>query len=293
MKPFDILAALLIVVIWGFNFVVIKIGLQGLPPILFTAMRFLFAALPIVFFIKRPNVPWHLLAGYAAFQFAIQFTLLFSGMKLGFSPGLSSLVIQLQAFFTIGLAVLLLGERPHIAQVLGAVIAFSGMALVAWHLEAQSTVFGFSLVVIAALSWGIGNIFTKKIGKVDALALVVWGSLMAAPPLLLASYAIEGPVAIMAALQHINWLSLGAVLFQAYPTTILGFGIWSLLMRRYPAATVAPFTLLVPVVGMVSAAIVLDEPLQWWKIAAGLLVLTGLTLNQFAAWLFAPAAAAK
>lgn len=293
MKPFDILAALLVVVIWGFNFVVIKFGLQGLPPILFTAMRFLFAALPMVFFIKRPNAAWRLLAGYAAFQFAIQFTLLFSGMKLGFSPGLSSLVIQLQAFFTIGLAVLLLGERPHIAQVLGAVIAFSGMALVAWHLEAQSTVLGFSLVVVAALSWGIGNIFTKKIGKVDALALVVWGSMMAAPPLLLASYVIEGPAAIAAALQHINWLSLGAVLFQAYPTTILGFGIWSLLMRRYPTATVAPFTLLVPVVGMVSAAIVLDEPLQWWKIAAGLLVLAGLTLNQFAARLFASVAAVK
>lgn len=293
MTPLDILAALLVVIIWGFNFVVIKIGLQGLPPILFTAMRFLFAALPIVFFIKRPNVPWRLLAGYAAFQFAIQFTLLFSGMKLGFSPGLSSLVVQLQAFFTIGLAVLFLGERPRMAQVLGAVIAFSGMALVAWHLEAQTTMLGFSLVVIAALSWGIGNIFIKKIGKVDALALVVWGSLIAAPPLLLASYVIEGPAAIMAALQHISWLSIGAVLFQAYPTTILGFGIWSLLMRKYPAATVAPFTLLVPVVGMVSAAIVLDEPLQWWKIAAGFLVLAGLTLNQFAARLFVPATAGK
>src|SRR5262245_40818110 len=99
MKPADILLALLVVLIWGFNFVRIKIGCQGLPPLLFAALRFACAALPAVFFIKRPAVPWRLLAGYAMFQFALQFTLLFSGMKLGFPPGLASLVIQLQAFF--------------------------------------------------------------------------------------------------------------------------------------------------------------------------------------------------
>lgn len=294
MKPIDILAALVVVIIWGFNFVVIKIGLQGLPPILFTALRFVFAALPMVFFIKRPNVPWRLLAGYAMFQFALQFTLLFSGMQFGFPPGLASLVIQLQAFFTIGLAVLLLGERPLATQILGALIAFSGMALVAANLEARATVIGFLMVVGAGFSWGIGNIFTKRIGKdVDALALVAWGSLLAAPPLLAASLAIEGPTAIVAALERVNLTSIGAVLFQSYPTTILGFGIWSMLMRKYPTATIAPFTLLVPVAGMLSAAIVLGEALQWWKIAAGMLVLCGLMLNQFGARLFVAISASK
>ncbi|HYD58771.1 MAG TPA: EamA family transporter [Noviherbaspirillum sp.] len=281
MKPSDILLALLVVVIWGFNFVVIKLGLQGLPPILFTALRFACAALPMVFFIRRPAVPLRLLAGYAAFQFALQFTLLFSGMQFGFPPGLASLVIQLQAFFTIGLAVLVLGERPLVTQIMGALIAFAGMTVVAMHLEAQATLVGFLMVIAAGFSWGVGNIFTKRIGKVDALALVIWGSLLAAPPLLLASFVLEGPTAIGAALGQMNWLSAGAVLFQAYPTTILGFGIWSMLMRKYPAATVAPFTLLVPVAGMLSATWVLGEPLQWWKLAAGLLVLTGLALNQF------------
>jgi O-acetylserine/cysteine efflux transporter len=283
MKPSDILLALLVVVIWGFNFVVIKLGLQGLPPILFTALRFACAALPMVFFIRRPAEPLRRLAGYAAFQFALQFTLLFSGMQFGFPPGLASLVIQLQAFFTIGLAVLVLGERPLVTQVAGAMIAFAGMAVVAMHLEARATLVGFLMVIAAGFSWGVGNIFTKRIGKVDALALVIWGSLLAAPPLLLASFVLEGPAAIDAALGQMNWLSAGAVLFQAYPTTILGFGIWSMLMRKYPAATVAPFTLLVPVAGMLSAAWVLGEPLQWWKLAAGLLVLTGLALNQFGA----------
>src|SRR5437899_6351461 len=165
MKPTDILIALLVVTIWGCNFVVIKIGLQGLPPILFTALRFIFAALPIVFFMKRPAIPFKLLAGYGLFQFALQFTLLFSGMKLGFPPGLASLVIQLQAFFTIGLAVLMLGERPVVTQLLGALIAFGGMGLVAAHLEAKATIIGFFMVVAGGFCWAVANILTKKIGK--------------------------------------------------------------------------------------------------------------------------------
>lgn len=281
MKPSDICLALLVVLIWGFNFVVIKLGLQGLPPILFTALRFLFAALPLVFFLRRPAVPWRLLAGYAAFQFAIQFSLLFCGMKLGFPPGLASLAIQLQAFFTIGLAVAVLGERPSKTQVAGAAVAFSGMALVASQLDARATLLGFMLVIAAAFSWGIGNIFTKRMGKVDVLALVAWGSLLAAPPLLLVSLLIEGPSAVTSAIAQLNWMSIGAVLFQAYPTTVLGFGIWSLLMRKYPVATVAPFSLLVPVAGMFSAALVLGEALPWWKMMAGALVMCGLALNQF------------
>lgn len=283
MKPSDILLALATVTIWGFNFVVIKIGLQDLPPILFTALRFLFAALPLAFFIKRPAVPWKLLAGYGLFQFALQFTLLFSGMKLGLSPGLASLVIQLQAFFTIGLAVWMLGERPRATQVAGALIALSGMALVAAHLEAKATLIGFAMVVAGGFSWALANIVTKKIGKTNPMALVVWGSLLATPPLLLASLVSEGFGAWQSALAHAGWITVGAVLFQSYPNTIIGFGIWSMLMRKYPTATIAPFTLLVPVAGMLSAAMVLDEPLQWWKLVAGMLVLTGLALNQFGA----------
>lgn len=283
MKTSHIFLALLVVTIWGFNFVVIKIGLQGLPPILFTALRFIFAALPLVFFIKRPAVPWKLLIGYGMFQFAFQFTLLFSGMQLGFPPGLASLVIQLQAFFTIGLAVLVLGERPVVTQIIGALIAFSGMLLVAQHLDAKATALGFLMVVAGGFCWGVANIFTKKIGMVNPLALVVWGALLASPPLVLASLMLEGTARWTLAFSHLGWVSVGAVLFQSYPNTILGFGIWAMLMRKYPTATVAPFTLLVPVTGMISSALVLGEPLQWWKIAAGLLVLSGLALNQFGA----------
>ncbi|TFW10155.1 O-acetylserine/cysteine exporter [Oxalobacteraceae bacterium OM1] len=291
MKPSDLLAALLVVLIWGFNFVAIKVGLQGLPPVLFTGLRFLFAALPVVFFVRRPAIPWRLLAGYAGFQFAGQFTLLFYGMKLGFPAGLASLVIQLQAFFTIGLAILFLGERPLLLQLCGALIAFAGMGLVASQLGAGSTMVGFALVIVAGLSWAVGNIFTKRIGKVDPLALVAWGSLLATPPLFAASLLLEGPQAIGTALLGMGWLSTAALLFQSYAATILGYGIWSHLIRTYPAAAVAPFTLLVPVSGMVSAALALGEPLQWWKLAAGALVMCGLALNQLGPRLLARYAA--
>jgi O-acetylserine/cysteine efflux transporter len=286
MTATDILIALGVVVIWGVNFVVIKIGLQDLPPILFTALRFLFAALPLVFFVPRPTASWKFVAAYGMFQFALQFTLLFTGIKLGLPAGLASLVIQLQAFFTIGLAVLLLGERPRLLQLAGALVALAGMGLVAAKLEGQATLAGFVLVVLA-------NIVTRKIGPVNALSLVVWGSLLATPVLLAASLLAEGLPAWQAAATRFSLRTLGAVLFQSYPNTIIGFGIWSMLFRKYAAATVAPFSLLVPVAGMASAALVLGEPLQWWKIVAGLLVLSGLALNLFGARLWARVVAAR
>lgn len=286
MTAADILVALAVVTIWGVNFVVIKLGLRDLPPILFTALRFLFAAVPLVFFVPRPRVAWQLVAAYGMFQFALQFTLLFTGIKLGLPAGLASLVIQLQAFFTIGLAVPLLGERPRLVQLAGALVALAGMALVALHLQGQATLAGFVLVVLAGLCWALANIATRKMGQVSALSLVVWGALLAAPPLLLASWLAEGEAAWRLAAARFSLGTLGAVLFQSYPNTIVGFGVWSMLIRRYAAATVAPFSLLVPVAGMLGAAIVLGEPLQWWKIAAGALVLGGLALNQFGALLW-------
>ena len=282
MRPRHVILALLVVTIWGFNFVVIEIGLQGLPPLVFTSLRFFFAAVPLVFFVSRPATDWRLLVGWGLAQFAVQFALLFVGMKLGMPAGLSSLVIQLQAFFTIGLAWWLMGEHARPMQLLGAGIALAGMGIVAWHLDTPGTLIGLLLVVGAAMSWATANILTKRIGTVEPLALVAWGSLVAVPPLLLVSAVVEGPHAMLAAVQEMNLKSWLTVLFQSYPNTLLGFGVWSMLMRRYPAAQVAPFSLLVPVAGMLSAALVLHEALEPWKIAAGALVLGGLALNQFA-----------
>jgi O-acetylserine/cysteine efflux transporter len=293
MKALDIFLAILATVIWGANFTVIKIGLGYLPPLLFTSLRFAFAALPLVFFLKRPQIPWKVLIAHGVVQFSLQFSLLFMGIRLGLPAGLASLVIQLQVFFTIGLAIVIMGEKALIHQVFGALIAFAGVALAAVHLQTHATLLGLMLVLIAGLCWACGNILTKKIGKTNAMALVAWDSLVAFPPLLLASYVMEGPAAWQQAMAHMSWTTVNAVLFNSYPNTIIGFGIWAYLMRKYSAATISPFALLVPVTGMLTATAVLGEPLQWWKIAAGVLVLMGLALNLFAPQLLSRIAARR
>lgn len=281
MKPSHIAAALLMVTIWGFNFVVIRWGLNDVPPLLLTLLRFMLAAFPALLFIRPPSGPWRTVAGYGLFAFALQFTLLFSGMAAGMPAGLASLVIQVQAFFTIGLVALLMHERPRPPQLAGAVVAAAGLALVAAHLPSGTTL-GFVLVVAAALSWATANVLVKRMPGDAPLAVVVWGSAAAVVPLALAALAIKGPeriARIIATLSLTQWLGIA---FQAWPTTLVAFGIWAWLLRRYPAALVAPFTLLVPMVGMSSAAWLLDEPAAWWKLAGATLVLSGLALNLLA-----------
>jgi O-acetylserine/cysteine efflux transporter len=280
MSPAHFLLALATVVIWGCNYVVIAWGLRDLPPVLLAVARFGLAAFPLVLFLPRPKLPWRTLAGYALFMFALQFGFLFAGIKAGLPAGLASLVIQLQVFATMGLAMLFLGDRPRPAQWAGATVALAGIALVALHLPSRASLLGFALVVGSALAWGMGNILTKRQGQADPLALVAWSSLLAVPLLLAAALGLEGPAALGHALARSSWTTLGLVLYQAYPTTLFGFAAWSYLLRRYPTSTVAPFSLLVPMCGMTAGWLFLGEPMAWWKLTAAGLVLGGLGLNQ-------------
>jgi O-acetylserine/cysteine efflux transporter len=281
MKPLHLAAALLMVTIWGFNFIVIRWGLNDVPPLLLTLLRFVLAAFPAILFVPRPKAPWRLVAGYGLFAFALQFTFLFGGMAAGMPTGLASLVIQVQAFFTIGLVALLMHERPRAPQLLGAVVAGSGLVLVALHLPA-GTALGFSLVIAAALSWATANIIVKRIHGDSPLSVVVWGSCAATIPLAIAVLVTDGPHQAAARIIRLDAANWAGIAFQAWPTTLLAFGIWAWLLRRHAAATVAPFTLLVPVVGMTCAVWLLDEELVWWKIVGATLVLAGLALNVLA-----------
>ena len=281
MTPLHFAAALLMVTIWGFNFVVIRWGLNDIPPLLLTLLRFVMAAFPALLFVPRPKASWRLIAGYGLFAFALQFTLLFAGMAAGMPTGLSSLVIQVQVFFTIALVAIFMRDRPQRPQLLGAFVAGAGLVLVALHLPA-GTVLGFVLVVAAALSWAIANIIVKRVPGDAPLSVVVWGSATAVVPLALATLATEGlsrSAQIIGAMSVANWLGIA---FQAGPTTLVAFGIWAWLLRQHPASLIAPFTLLVPVVGMTCAVWLLDEPATWWKLAGAALVLSGLGLNVLA-----------
>ena len=274
-----LLLALMVVAIWGFNFVVIKVGLADVPPLFLTALRFLFAALPAVLFLKRPPVSWRLLVGFGLIFGVVKFGLLFVGMKAGMPAGLSSIVLQMQAFFTIGFAFLVLGERPVPIQYLGAAVAIAGIAVIGWARWTGAEFLPFLLVIAAAACWGVSNILTKRAGRIDMLAFIVWTALVPIVPLLALSLAFEGPAAIGAALAHPSWTAIGAVIYLAGPTTLFGYGVWSFLLSRHPAATVAPLTLLVPIFGMGSAALVLGEPFGRAEMAGAALVFVGLVVN--------------
>jgi O-acetylserine/cysteine efflux transporter len=282
MRPAHLAAALLMVTIWGFNFVVIRWGLNSVPPLTLTLLRFILAAFPALLLVRPPRAPWRLVAGYGLFAFALQFSLLFGGMAAGMPTGLASLVIQVQAFFTIALVSLLTHERARPMQLAGGAVAGAGLVLVALHLPA-STLLGFALVVASAASWATANVIVKRIPGDRPLAVVVWGSAAAAVAMLPVTLFLDGPDVVLATLHGMDlpaWLGLA---FQAWPTTLLAFGIWAWLLRKHPAILVAPFTLLVPVVGMTCAVLLLGEDVTWWKLAGAALVLGGLALNVLSA----------
>ncbi|WP_395448564.1 EamA family transporter [Aminobacter sp. UC22_36] len=290
MRPRHLLLALSIVLIWGVNFAIIKLGLRQVSPLALGVMRFFLAAFPWVFFIKRPNVPLSMIATYGLLIFALQFGFLFTGMKIGMSAGLSSLILQLQVFFTIGLSMILLGERPTPWQLAGAVLAFSGVGMVALHIGGDVSMVGLLLLIAAAAAWGGGNVVSKQISQRAAaapnvLGLVVWGSLFALPPLLAVALVLD-PQHFISSFAGLDRVSVGSIAYIVYLSTLFGFAAWSGLLARYPVSTVAPFTLLVPVFGFLGSAVLLGEPLQGWKLGASSLVIAGLCINLFGPRLF-------
>jgi O-acetylserine/cysteine efflux transporter len=281
MSPRDLILALFVVTVWGMNFVAIRWGVNEVAPLLMTALRYTLAALPAVFFIRKPAVSWPLLIGYGFAIGVAQFGLLFVSIKLGMPAGLSSLVMQLQAFFTIGLAVAFLGERPKPIQWLGAAVAFAGIGLIALERVEGAAFVPLLMTIAAAFFWGVGNIVTKRAGQIDMLGFVVWSSLVPPLPLLALSLIFEGPGAIPAAMTDLTWVGGGSLLFIAYAATLFGYGMWSMLLSRYPAGLVAPFSLLVPIAGIGSAALLLGETISGIEIAGSALVFAGLLINVF------------
>ncbi len=273
------LLALAVVAVWGTNFVVIKYALAALPPLWLATLRFALAFLPAALFIARPAVPWRTLAAYGVLIGAGQFGLLYLAMRADITPGLASLVIQTQVFFTIGLAVALGRERLRAVQGVALLMGAAGLALIALRNDSGTTPAGLAMVLLAALAWACGNTVSQRVGKVPILGFVVWSSVFAVPPLLALSLLIDGPAAIAAGLERAGWGTWAAVLWQSAGNTLFGYGAWAWLLARYPAATVSPMALLVPVFGMGASALLLGEALPGWKLLAAGLVIGGLALN--------------
>jgi O-acetylserine/cysteine efflux transporter len=224
-------------------------------------------------------VAWSNLALYGVCIGLIQFGLLFIAMNGHISPGLASLVVQMQVFFTIALAMWRTGERIRPHQAAAFALALAGMAVIAAHNGQGTTILGVALVLMAAMGWALGNQASREAGPVNILAYVVWAALFAVPPLLILSLMLEGPTAIANGVRHAGPTTWAAVVWQSVGNTMFGYGCWAWLLSRYPAATVAPMSLLVPVIGFAASATLLGEPLPLWKIGATLLIMAGLAVN--------------
>ena len=273
------LLALAVVAVWGTNFVVIKAALAHLPPFLLAALRFTLACVPAVFFLRRPPVPWRYLAAYGVLIGAGQFGLMYLALTRHISPGIASLVVQLQVFLTIGLSMWLRHERVRIHQGVALLVALTGLGVILRHVDGHTTPTGLLLMLGAALGWSGGNLVVRAHPGVNMLAYVAWASLFSVPPLLGLSLALEGWGALGDAVRHADAWVWAAVLWQTVGNTLFGYAAWGWLLGRHPAATIMPMALLVPVFGLGASAWLLHEPLPTWKLAAAGLVLGGLALN--------------
>ena len=277
-----LLLALAIVAVWGTNFVVIKISLESFPPFLFAALRYIFAFLPAALFLPRPKISWVNLCIYGVAVGVGQFGILYFAIDGNISPGLASLVIQTQVFFTIAFAMLFAKERLKLYQAVAVAVAITGLAMIAAHTDAATTGLGLALVVFCGFSWGVANTTSRRAGSINMLSYVVWASIYAIPPLILMTLVFEGGWTVMS--KSILTAPLGAwlgVLWQSWGNTLFGYGAWAWLLSKHPAAVIAPAPLLVPIFGMGASAYFLAEPLPPWKMEAAGLVITGLMVNLF------------
>jgi O-acetylserine/cysteine efflux transporter len=279
--------ALLVVVVWGLNFVVIKVGLHNMPPLMLAGLRFLLVAFPALFFVARPKIPFRLLLGYGLTISFGQFAFLFCAINFGMPAGLASLVLQAQAFFTIILGALVFGERLQGKQLAGIALAVVGVLVLAEaSLNGQHVaLLGFLLTLAAAFCWASGNIFNKKIMQLETrpavMSLVVWSALIPIVPFMAASYLLDGPTVMLHSLVTLDLTTILSLFYLAFVATIVGYGIWGALLGRYETWRVAPLSLLVPVVGIASAALLLDEKLGALQLVGALLVMAGLYINVF------------
>lgn len=282
MKFHHILLAILVAALWGFNFIAVKTGLSEMPPFLYCAARFVVACLPLLWFVKKPEVSWSIIIGIGISQGVAKFGFMFLGLHLGMSAGLASLVLQSQAFFTIILSVLLLADTIRLNQMIGMFIAFCGITLIGITLHEGSTLIGFLLLLAAAVSWAYCNILFKLADNVNMFSLVVWSSLIPPIPMFLLSFVFEGPDALPQMLSQMTSLGWSCLLFTACGSTWLGSSLWGILLRNYSPSLVVPYALLIPIFGISFGHILLGEQFTPITYGACGLVFFGLVVNQWA-----------
>ncbi|MFC7262325.1 EamA family transporter [Streptomyces lutosisoli] len=276
----DRLLAVLVAVLWGLNFLAVRIGLDHYPPFFLSALRFVVLAVPVILFVPRPKAPVRWLLVYGLGFGVLQFGLLFLAIDQGMPSGQASVVVQASAPFTMLLGALLLGERVSRRQLAGVALAVLGMAVIAVERARSAALLPLLLTLLAALGWAFGNIASRQARPDHPLRFALWMSVVPPLPLLALSAAMEGPTTGWHALGNSfstdGWPGLAALVYTALAGSVVGSGIWTTLLKRYEAGTVAPFSMLVPVVGVAAAWLVLGEELTGWSLGGGVAVILGV-----------------
>ncbi|HEY2202938.1 MAG TPA: EamA family transporter [Pseudonocardia sp.] len=279
----DRLLAGTVALLWGLNFLATDFGLRQFPPLLMIVLRFAVLAVPTVLFVPRPRVRWRWLIGYGLGFGTAQYAFLYIAMRDGMPAGLASVVLQSSAPFTVLIAAAFLRERLSRTQVAGIVIAVAGLAALVCYRAQVAAAVPVLLTVCGGLGWAVGNVCNRQARPDSPLRLTLWMSVVPPVPMLLLSLLVEGPAAARHALSGINsptgWTALAALGYIVLPATVLGAGIWTNLLRRHPAAVVAPFSLLIPVIGIAAAWLVLHQRPAVFELCASAVVILGVLLG--------------
>lgn len=278
----DYLLILLVIGIWGVNFLFMKFALNEIPPMVLGMLRFFCVVFPAVFLLKRPPVPWYVLAAYGLTISFGQFALMFTALDWGLPTGLAALMLQVQVFFTVLIAGIVLREPVLAHHLLGMFTAAVGLVFIGiGHYQGQLPLTAMLPVFGAAASWACGNIIVKRIGPVNALSLVVWGGIPALCAFALASLMLYGADGLAQHTANLTWKGIVGILFLAYVASLVGYTGWGALLAKHPAGKVTPFALLVPVIALLAGCLVLNERLALWHWLGIIIVMCGLTLHIF------------
>ena len=286
MKPLHVVLAVLITAIWGVNFSVIKLGLATVDPFILAGIRFSLCALPAIFFIRKPDVPWRYIIGYGLVFGIGLWGVVNLGIKAGLSAGIASLVLQFSAFFTILLGGWVFKEALTRFQVLGMLIALAGLLCIISISDGSVSLSGVLLVLVGAASWSVANIINKKASTRDVFGFLVWSSAFAPIPLFALDYAVNGSVGYTTLVNQIDTTAVLSILFQVYPNTLFAYWIWNSLLKTYPVSTVAPLSLLVPIFGMLGSVVVFNESVPLNKVLAVVLIVVGLAVGLYGQRIF-------
>ena len=282
----DFIIAIAITFMWGINFSFIKLGLGSLNPFMLAGLRFFLCAIPLVFFIKKPDVKFIYIVLYGLFLGVGLWGVLYLGMHFGISAGVASIVLQLGVFFTVILSYIILKEKIDIYNKIGFVLALIGVLIVFLVTDGTVTVLGIAFVILSAVSWALLNIILKKAKTKDVFAFLIWSTLFPPIPLFLLAYFMQGDIVFINFFENIDTKAIISIAFQVYPTTILGYWVWNSLLTKYPVSIVSPLSLLVPIFGLLGSFVFFHEEIGIYKIVASLIILLGLVINTFGSRIF-------